>query len=173
MSRKKARELALHLVFEAGFQDCPAEDMVADRLDADIMKSISGEIALYAGKMEEGDISYIRSTVCGTILHRVELDEIIEKNSHGWQLSRLSHMTAAILRLALYEMHYVDDVPIGAAINEAVELAKTYESDESGAFINGILGTVGREPLQDTDVKAEDSDLLQQSTASQKVEPAQ
>lgn len=144
MSRKKAREIALHLIFEMGFQNLPVEEMLSSRLDEEIMRSIAGDIALYAGKLTESESSYIVSTVKGAVTRLDELDAVISENAHGWNLGRLSKMTMAILRLAIYEIRYVDDVPTGAAINEAVELAKTYESEEAGAFINGILGTVGR-----------------------------
>lgn len=145
MSRKKAREIALHLIFEMSFREDSAEEMLADRLDAEIMRSIAGDIQLYAGKLSESDTAYIVPTVKGVAERRAELDTVIAENAKGWNLSRLSKMTVAILRLALFEMRYVEDVPVGAAINEAVELAKTYESEEAGAFINGILGTVGRQ----------------------------
>ncbi|MCB6364608.1 transcription antitermination factor NusB [Intestinibacillus massiliensis] len=144
MSRKKAREIALHLIFEMGFKEFQAEEVLADRLDESIMSSISGDIALYAGKLSEAQTAYIVAVVKGVASHLQELDAVIEENAHGWNMSRLSKMTVAVLRLALYEMRYVEDVPTGAAINEAVELAKTYETEEAGAFVNGILGTVSR-----------------------------
>ena len=148
MSRKKAREIALHLVFEMSFGERPAEEMLTERLDEEIMRSIGGDIALYAGKLTDSETEYIVSTVRGIAQRQEELDAVIAEHARGWSIKRLSKMTAAILRLALYEMRYVEDVPVGAAINEAVELAKTYESDEAGAFINGILGTVGRAEAQ-------------------------
>ena len=144
MSRKQAREIALHLIFEMGFQDFKAEEVLADRLDESIMASISGDIALYAGKLGEAETSYIREVVIGVAGRLSELDRDIEAFSHGWKLSRLSHMTIAILRLALYESRYVADVPVGAAINEAVELAQIYDTEEAAAFINGILGSIVR-----------------------------
>ena len=73
-----------------------------------------------------------------------ELDETIAAYSKGWKISRMSRMTVAVLRLAIYEMRYVEDVPVGVAINEAVELAKVYDTDEAAAFINGVLGSVAR-----------------------------
>ena len=72
----------------------------------------------------------------------------------GWKISRMSRMTVAVLRLALYEMRYVDDVPVGAAINEAVELAKVYDTDEAAAFINGVLGAAARAQGASTDTPA-------------------
>ncbi len=144
MSRKKAREIALHLIFEMGFGAFEAEEILIDRLDQSIMQSIGGEIALYAGKLDEQQTAYIVEVVKGVAAHLPELDALIEQNARGWSMQRISRMTIAVLRLAIYEMKYVSDVPVGAAINEAVELVKTYESDEAGAFVNGILGTVAR-----------------------------
>lgn len=144
VSRKQAREIALHLVFEMGFGAFEAENVMTDRLDEEIMQSISGDIALYAGKLDETQTKYIVSAVKGVAEHLEELDAYIEGNAKGWTLSRLSRITIAILRLAIYEMYYVEDVPVGAAINEAVELAKVYDSDEAASFINGVLGAVAR-----------------------------
>lgn len=145
MSRKQAREIALHLVFEMGFRNLETEEMLEDRLDESILSSISEEIKLYAGKITEKDTSYIKEVVNGVAHHVQELDELIEKNAKGWSMKRISRMTIAVLRLAIYEMKYVNDVPVGVAINEAVELAKTYETDDTGSFVNGILGTISRE----------------------------
>ena len=139
MSRTKAREIALHLIFEMGFQQFEEEN-----LDEEIMKSISGDIALYAGKLSEEQTAYIRAVVKGVANDLPVLDTIIEANSKGWSLNRLSHMTIAVLRLALFEMRDVDDVPVGVAINEAVELAKKYDTEDAASFINGVLGSAAR-----------------------------
>ena len=108
------------------------------------MSLISGEIALYAGKLSEAQTNYIVSVVTGVAEHLEELDNTIRDNAKGWSFKRLSRITVALLRLAIYEMRYVEDVPTGAAINEAVELAKVYDSSEAAAFINGVLGAVSR-----------------------------
>ncbi|HIY54063.1 MAG TPA: transcription antitermination factor NusB [Candidatus Agathobaculum merdavium] len=152
MSRTKAREIALHLIFEMGFQQFEEENL-EERLDESIMASISGDIALYAGKLSPAQTDYIRAVVKGVAARREELDETITAYSKGWKISRMSRMTVAVLRLALYEMRYVDDVPVGAAINEAVELAKVYDTDEAAAFINGVLGAAAR-AAGETDVPA-------------------
>lgn len=145
MGRKKAREIALHLVFELGFQEFESEDLIASRLEQSVMDSLSGDIALYAGQLTDDQKKYIVSTVVGIGQHLAELDACINQNATNWSTERLSRMTIAILRLALYEMQYTEDVPVSAAINEAVELAKKYDSKEASAFINGVLGTVSRE----------------------------
>ena len=155
MSRTKAREIALHLIFEMEFQ--PFEDGdPGDRLDASIMQSLSTEVALYAGELDEEQTRYIRAAVKGVALHKAELNTAIETYAKGWKLNRLSRMTASILRLAIYEMRYVEDVPAGAAINEAVELAKVYDAEDAPAFINGVLGSLAR--AEAPKAKAENAD---------------
>ena len=150
VSRKQAREIALHLVFELGFGAFEAENVMTECLDEEIMRSISGDITLYAGKLDETQTKYIVSVVKGVAEHLEELDGQIERNAKGWSMSRLSRITVAILRLALYEMRYVEDVPAGAAINEAVEFAKIYDSEETASFINGVLGTIARNMESET-----------------------
>lgn len=154
MSRTKAREIALHLIFEMSFQQF-ADESLNDRLDEEIMASISGDIALYAGKLDVEQTRYIRAVVKGVAGELAALDQTIEAYSKGWKLSRLSCMTVAVLRLAIYEMRHVDDVPVGAAINEAVELAKAYDTEEAAAFINGILGSVARAEFSKTSTEGE------------------
>lgn len=144
MSRKKAREIALHLIFEMSFGAFEAENVMTDRLDAEILRALGEEVELYAGPLNENQTHYIVTAVKGVASHLDELDALIAANTKGWSIDRLSRMTMAILRLALYEMQYIDDVPVGAAINEAVELAKIYDADEAGAFINGVLGAAAR-----------------------------
>lgn len=75
---------------------------------------------------------------------REELDALIEQFSHGWKLSRISRTALAVLRVALYEILYMPDIPAAASINEAVELAKGYDEPETVRFINGILGSFMR-----------------------------
>ena len=83
-----------------------------------------------------------------------ELDGASERNAKGWKLNRLSRMTKAVLRLAIYEMRYVSDVPVGVAINEAVALDKIYDTEEAAAFINGVLGAVAREKQEKDETDA-------------------
>ncbi|MDO4174439.1 MAG: transcription antitermination factor NusB [Eubacteriales bacterium] len=148
MGRKEAREIALHLIFELSFKQFDDEDLLSDRLEQSVMESLAGDVALYAGELPEQQKTYIRDTVLGVCTHYVELDAIVEAHSTNWKTNRLTHMTMSLLRLALYEMQYADDVPVGTAIDEAVELAKKYESKEASSYINGILGAVAREKAE-------------------------
>ena len=144
MSRTRAREIALHLIYEMNFRTFENDEEILECLDEGAMQSLAGEAKLYEKPLTERQRNYILGIVRGVAEKQDELDEKIINNSKGWSLKRITRISRAILRLALYEMAYVEDVPVGAAINEAVELAKEYDSEEAGRFVNGILGTVGR-----------------------------
>ena len=152
MGRKEAREIALHLIFELSFKQFDDAELVSARLEQEVMESLAGDVALYAGELPEEQKTYIRNTVLGVCEHNAELDAVVEAHSTNWKTNRLTHMTMSLLRLALYEMQYADDGPVGTAIDEAVALAKKYESKEASAFVNGVLGAVAREKA---DEKAE------------------
>ena len=79
--------------------------------------------------------------------HLEEIDNILNEKSTGWKTKRMSKVDLNILRLAVYEMKYDEDVPVKVAINEAVEISKTFGGEDSASFINGILGKVAREAL--------------------------
>ena len=86
-------------------------------------------------------MQYIRRLVAGVAEHAAELDTYIEKYAQGWRFERISLVASAIMRMAMYEILYMPDIPNGVAINEAVEIAKKYESPEVVRFMNGILGS--------------------------------
>ncbi len=91
------------------------------------------------------DMDYIYSKYNAVVSHKDEIDKLLNEASEGWKTSRMSKVDLSILRLAVYEMNYDSDVPVGVAINEAVEIAKKYGGDDSGAFINGVLGKIAKE----------------------------
>lgn len=125
LSRSEAREQAFMLLFSKSFDNEPLEKKIED----------SNE--LFCG----GVCGYAQSVVSGVEDKQAELDaEISRYLRAGWTISRISRISLAILRLALYEIKYVESVPSSVSVNEAVELAKKYTIDESG-FVNGILGT--------------------------------
>ena len=86
----------------------------------------------------------MREVVQGVLEKQDELDELIGRYARGWSNERLARVDLSILRVAVYEMRYRDDVPVGAAIDEAVEMAKRYGGERSFAFINGILGSIAK-----------------------------
>lgn len=85
----------------------------------------------------------------GTIEHLAEIDEILKRHLINWRLERLGYVDRAILRMAIYEMKYVDEIPANVTLNEAIELAKAFGGEESGKFVNGVLDKVKNEWLGD------------------------
>ena len=140
MTRTTAREIALQL----GFALAASEDFAQDVLDAFFERehydSLAGESPLFEEYPDERQMRYIRTLVQLIFDHRVQLDAYIQKYSSGWRVERISKTAAAIMRCAMCEILYMDEVPTAAAINEAVELAKRYGEAETAAFINGVLG---------------------------------
>ena len=94
---------------------------------------------------EHGLTSYSRDLVEGVVEHRSEIDELISKHARDWSLERIAPLERCILRVALYEIIYRDDVPLEVAIDEAVELSKRYCGIEAPGFVNGILGSATEE----------------------------
>ena len=114
-------------------------------LHEDDMDVILDEL-LKARPESEANLGYIRQIIDGVREHEQEIDELIVKNlKKGWTISRISKASHAIMKLAIFEMKYMDDVPAKVAINEAVELAKRYGDDGDPNFVNGLLGSVYKE----------------------------
>ena len=147
MTRSELREIAVHIAFSLGPNPRPAADVIAELLDKRYYTTLAGEDELYREYPSEKERAYLAELTEGLAEHLTELDFYIEKYAKGWQVGRISRVAVAIMRVAMYEVLYVADVPGGAAINEAVEIAKRYEDAETVAFINGILGSFIRGEL--------------------------
>jgi N utilization substance protein B len=149
MIRNVAREIAMHLCFELSFTDLPVEELLDQRLSGPHFDALSPEYEVYGELPGPTQRNYIRKLVSGISVHSYELDQYIEKYAKGWRFERIPLVASAIMRLAMYEILYMPEIPDGAAINEAVEIAKKYESPEVVRFINGILGTFVRAEAAD------------------------
>ena len=126
--RHQARELALKVLFQLE----GTGDEVDDVLSYHASENGAGEeIANFA-----------RQLVDGVIANQVKLDSILSEASEHWKLDQMAKVDRIILRIAAYEIVIAQDVPVKAAINESIELAKTFSGDEAGRFVNGILGKV-------------------------------
>jgi N utilization substance protein B len=145
MVRNVAREIAIHLAYELSFTDQTVEELLDRRLTAESFASLSGEDAIYNETPNEKQAAYIRHLVTGVEEHAAELDGYISKYAVGWNFSRIPLVASAIMRVCMYEILYMPDIPNGVAINEAVEIAKKYETTETVKFINGILGSFARQ----------------------------
>ncbi len=128
MSRRLAREVALKLLF--------GQEFVTTDLDR------AFELVTEDEPLDERDGVFSKKLIYGVSERRQQIDEIISDFAVDWRLERLAKVERTILRMALYELLWVEDVPPNVTVNEAVELAKTFSSPEAGRFVNGILGNV-------------------------------
>jgi len=140
MTRTTARQIAIQLGFAVSATGEEPQEAITVFFSPEHYASLAGEDELYASAPDDRALDFIRASVQGVYDHRAELDGFIAQYAKGWRTERISHSAAAILRQALYEILYMPDVPDAAAIDEAVELAKGYEEEETVAFINGVLG---------------------------------
>lgn len=130
ISRYKMREQAFILSFETLFSDTDIDELIDNACDA----------------RDEFVSDYAISCAKGILEHQDAIDEVISSHlKTGWKISRISKTALAILRVALYEMLYVEDVPVSVSINEAVELSKKYSYEDDTAFVNGLLGAAAKE----------------------------
>lgn len=148
MTRSTAREIAVQLCFELEFQPDDPQSFLDERLTTEHFALLREELDLYSDRPSGKQMAYIRAVVLGVREHLEELDETIARYAEGWSVGRISSIARAVLRVAIYECRYVEDVPTGVAINEAVRILKDYEDEDVVGFVNGILGSVAREENQ-------------------------
>ena len=139
MTRRTAREIAMHLSFATVMNRMDIREMLDAFFEPEYFATLQTEDQAYADYPDEKQLSYIRRLAEGVSGHAAELDGYIEKYAKNWEFSRISRVAAAILRTAMYEIIYLPEVPYKVAANEAVELAKTYEGRDISGFVNGIL----------------------------------
>ena len=144
MKRTVAREIAARLCFAVSENPSDPAELLSQVFEEEYYDSLKEEDELYESKPDETQLEYINQLVTGISEHSAELDGYIEKYAVGWKFNRISRTAVAIMKLAMYEVLYMPDIPDSASINEAVELAKRYEPPETVSFINGILGSFSR-----------------------------
>ena len=144
MTRGNARELAVHLIYGRVFTGEEPEQVVSTRLDKEYYENLKEENEVYSDRPNRAQLRYIDSVVAGVANREEDLNAQISKFSIGWDISRISKLARCILQLAIYEILYVEDVPTGVAVSEAVRIAKKYDGDDTGSFVNGILGSFAR-----------------------------
>ena len=137
----------MHLSYEMNFTNHPIEQLLDERLSQETFSALAEEDALYSEAPNAKQAAYIRRIVSGVSEHAAELDAYIAKYAKGWNFARIPLVASAIMRVAMFEILSMPDIPNGASINEAVEIAKKYETPETVKFINGILGSFVREEI--------------------------
>ena len=144
MKRAVAREIAVRLCFCISENPSDPGEVLSEVFEEDYYSTLKAEDDLYSVSPDTKQLDYITSLVTGVYEHAAELDGYIDKYAIGWKYGRVSRTAAAIMKTAMYEVLYMPDVPNMAAINEAVELAKRYDSPETVSFVNGVLGAFVR-----------------------------
>ena len=145
MTRRNARELAVHLIYAREFTGEEPEKIVESRLDKTYYSNLAEENQVYSDRPSKAQVAYLDHVVSGVANRSDDLNEKIQQYAIGWDISRISKLARTIMQLAMFEILYVSDVPTGVAISEAVRIAKMYDGDDTGAFVNGILGAFARE----------------------------
>ncbi|MDD6348172.1 MAG: transcription antitermination factor NusB [Lachnospiraceae bacterium] len=144
MTRHKLREHLFKMIFLTAFnpdEEMPEQiDLYLDNEDRD---EPADEAVLPEG-IDDADEWYLRQRFDAVMAHIDEIDALLNKASRGWKTGRMAKVDLAILRLGVYELRFDDEIPNGVAINEAVELAKTFGGQDSASFINGVLGHIAR-----------------------------
>jgi len=130
-SRRAARELALNVLYQIDVAHIPPQEAL--------------DTAIENTELDGATADFARTLVNGTIENMAKIDEILKRLSVGWELSRQPAVDRNILRMAIFEICYLDYIPASVSINEAVDLAKKYSTAESGRFVNGVLGALVRE----------------------------
>ncbi len=128
MTRSEAREQAFLLVFEQSMNRSDMSELISSAKET----------------RDFHEDPYTINVASGVMDHLDELDRCISQCSSGWKISRISKVALAALRVALFEMHYLEEIPVSVSINEAVELCKKYATQEDASFVNGILGSVAK-----------------------------
>lgn len=131
MSRRKAREVALRILYQKDVGNTDPRRSLPEAVD---------EL-----KLSEEGAEFARRVVFGLLENLDAIDDVLRRHAREWSPERMANIDRNILRMALYEILFIEDIPPSVSINEAIELAKKYSTEESGRFINGVLGNVVRE----------------------------
>jgi N utilization substance protein B len=132
--RRKSREFALQVLYQL------------DITKQDVIKTLAQFQDHFSGNEERDD--FMERLVLGVLEHCQEIDRLIEKYSENWRLVRMNIVDRTILRMAIFELLYCEEIPPKVTLNEAIELGKRYGSEDSGSFINGILDRIQNEAVQ-------------------------
>jgi N utilization substance protein B len=133
MGRRASREMAMKLLYQLEIQ----------RDDREAQKNRFFE----ENSLEPNDKAYIEDVIDGVFANREAIISLIEKHSKGWKIGRISKIDLSIMSLSIYEICQREDIPYNVSVNEAVELAKRYSSEDAGSFINGILSKISTNDL--------------------------
>lgn len=144
MTRANARELAVHLIYAQEFTGDEPEMLIANRLQKEYYSMLSDENPVYEDRPSRAQRAYIDTVVSGVVNQADILNETIQRYAIDWDITRISRLARTVMQLAIFEIKFLEDVPTGVAISEAVRIVKLYDEEEAGSFVNGILGSFAR-----------------------------
>lgn len=133
MGRRASREIAMKLLYQLEIQKDDREQQI--------------KTTLSENSVSQKDTEYITDVIDGVYKNIAYIDKNIEEHTKGWKIGRISKVDLSIMRLSIYEICFRDDIPYNVSVNEAVELAKKFSSEEAGSFVNGILSKVSKEKV--------------------------
>jgi N utilization substance protein B len=140
--RRQSRRLAVDVLYEAEIRDRLPLEAFEDRRKSGWVDSSGDEPAVPPVEPESEIVAYARALVEGVQSHQADIDETIARYADRWAIQRMPVIDRTLLRIGLFELLWRQDIPVPVAINEAVELAKELSTEDSGRFINGLLGRV-------------------------------
>ncbi|MBE7025667.1 MAG: transcription antitermination factor NusB [Ruminococcaceae bacterium] len=141
--RKNAREDAFRLLFEQNVNPEEAAEKLTRYFET-AKEEQKAEEPFYVNRPSEQDRTYTRVVVEGVQKHLAEIDALIQENLKDWEMDRVSKISIAVLRLSIYEILHMEDIPAEVSASEAVAIAKKYDSPSAGSFVNGVLGNIIR-----------------------------
>ena len=144
MTRSEAREIAIRCSYTLGYTNQSPDAFLQESIARENFLRWKDEDALYREYPNDSQLQYIKEVVRGVAEHGPELDQYIAQYAKGWTFNRIPRTAAAIMRVSMYEILYMTEIPAAASINDAVEIAKKYEDEKVVSFINGILGSFVR-----------------------------
>lgn len=147
MSRRLLRQSAFKIIFSFNFNVDDVEEILREIWEEPNIFMVQEEDDSQdtLPQLNEKDKKFFCDLVKGTLDNIENIDDIIKKNLKSWTMDRIAKVDLTILRMAIYELLYIEDIPNSVTINEAVELGKLFGTDDSGSFINGVLGRIVRE----------------------------
>ena len=147
MKRNTARQIAVRLCYMVSENPVTAEEALAQVFDPEYYASLAREDPCFA-EDPGGQREYIDTVVSGVVTHNAELDSYVMQYAVGWKFDRISRTALAVMKVAMYEILYMPDIPVNVSVNEAVEMARQFEDEPTVSFINGILGSFVRKETQ-------------------------
>ncbi len=158
----------MHLIYSRNFTGEDPHQAVRARIEEEYYANLADENEVYAQMPSRRQVKYLDQVVAGVMEEEESLNQIISTYAIGWDISRISRLSRAIMQLAIYEILHFEDVPDNVAVSEAVRLTKLYDTD-SAAFVNGILGSYVRARKAEAEAPVEEAPAAETAAVTEEV----